>query len=132
VPHVRPGVRGTKMMGAAQRSLSLHWPQRLIAYLKWVARHTKLSNQFWSGFTPAARQPFGGNFVPHLMSRIAGVVLPVEMCEESEVSELRSGEQRGVAQKRLRFVSNFSDAGERLGKVTKLGARWPNKGKMAK
>ncbi len=52
------------------------------------ARHTKLSNQFWSGFTPDARQPFEGYFVPHLVSRIAGVVLPVEMCEESEVSEV--------------------------------------------
>ena len=69
------------------------------------ARHTKLSNQFWSGFAPDARQPFGGYFVPHLVSRIAGVVLPVEMCEESEVSELSPLERSGVAQKRLRFVS---------------------------
>ena len=37
-------------------------------------------------------------------SVVAGVVLLVEKCEESEVSELRSGEQRGVAQERLRFI----------------------------
>jgi hypothetical protein len=36
---------------------------------------------------------------------VAGVVLLVEKCEESEVSELSLwGERRGVAQKRLRFV----------------------------
>jgi DNA-binding response OmpR family regulator len=66
---------------------------------------TKLSNQFWSGFTPDARQPFGGYFVLRLVSRIAGVVLAVKMCEESEVSELSPLERSGVAQKRLRFVS---------------------------
>jgi hypothetical protein len=36
VPHVRPSVRGTKMMGAAQRSLSLNWSQTHRA-LTWVA-----------------------------------------------------------------------------------------------
>ena len=30
-------------------------------------------------------------FAPHLVCRIAGVVLPVEMCEESELSELSPG-----------------------------------------
>jgi hypothetical protein len=37
-------------------------------------------------------------------SGIAGVVLLVEKCEESEVSELSQIERSGVAQKRLRFV----------------------------
>jgi hypothetical protein len=37
-------------------------------------------------------------------SVVAGVVLLVEKCEESEVSELRSREQRGVVQERLHFV----------------------------
>jgi hypothetical protein len=58
------------------------------------ARHTKLSNQFWSGFTPDAREPFGGYFAPHLVSRIAGIVLPVEMCEESELSPLSAKQCR--------------------------------------
>jgi hypothetical protein len=35
---------------------------------------------------------------------VAGVELPVEMCEESEVSELSPLERSGVAQKKLRFV----------------------------
>jgi hypothetical protein len=49
-----------------------------------------------------------------------GVDLPVEMCEESEVSELSPLERSGVAQKRLRFVFfEFLWRGERLGKVTK-------------
>ena len=84
------------------------------------ARHKKLSNQFWSGFTPAARQPFEGYFVPHLVSRIAGVVLPVEMCEVSEVSELSPW--IGVPSHRRGYVSSFShfsDAAERSGKVIK-------------
>jgi hypothetical protein len=37
-------------------------------------------------------------------SVVAGVVLLVEKCEESEVSELSHNERSGVAQKRLRFV----------------------------
>jgi hypothetical protein len=37
-------------------------------------------------------------------TEVAGVVLLVEKCEESEVSELRSREQRGVVQERLHFV----------------------------
>jgi hypothetical protein len=46
--------------------------------------------------------------------------LPVEMCEESEVSELSPPGRSGVAQKRLRFVFfEFLWRGERLGKVTK-------------
>ena len=61
-----------------------------------------------------------GYFAPHLVSRIAGVVLPVEMCEESEVSELSPW--IGVASHRRGYVSsfsNFSDAAERSGKVIK-------------
>ena len=54
-----------------------------------------------SGFDPVViGWPGGGEE----FSVVAGVVLPVEKCEESEVSELRSRERSGVAQKRLRFV----------------------------
>ena len=37
-------------------------------------------------------------------SVVAGVVLLVEKCEESEVSELSHNERSGVVQERLRFV----------------------------
>ena len=39
-----------------------------------------------------------------LSGLVAGVVLLVETCEQSEVSELSHNERSGVAQKRLRFV----------------------------
>jgi hypothetical protein len=56
-----------------------------------------------------------------ISSRIAGVVLPVEMCEVSEVSELSPGVSKGASHRRGYVSSfwNFSDAGEQSGKVTK-------------
>jgi hypothetical protein len=60
-------------------------------------------------------------------SVVAGVVLLVEKCEESEVSELRSGVSKAASHRRGYVSSfwNFSDAGSDR-------ARCPNKGKMAK
>jgi hypothetical protein len=66
-----------------------------------------------AGFTPDARRPFGGYFVPHLVPRIAGIVLAVKMCEESEVSELRYVVSNAASHRKgyVSSFSNFSDAG---------------------
>jgi hypothetical protein len=70
------------------------------------------SPSVWGLFRPASR-------VPHRGGCVACRNVRRKRSKRTKVW----GEQRGVAQKRLRFVSNFSAAGERLGKVTKLGAR---------
>jgi hypothetical protein len=55
---------------------------------------------------------------------VAGVELPVEMCEESEVSELSPLERSGVAQKRLRFVLfEFLWCGGAIGQGDQISAR---------
>ena len=54
-------------------------------------------------------------------SVVAGVVLLVEKCEQSEVSELSPGVSEGASHRRGYVSSflNFSNAGEQSGKVTK-------------
>ena len=56
-----------------------------------------------------------------LSGLVAGVVLLVETCEQSEVSELSPGVSKAASHRRGYVSSfwNFSDAGERSGKVTK-------------
>jgi hypothetical protein len=49
-----------------------------------------------------------GYFAPHLVCRIAGVVLPVEMCEESEVSELRAGVSNAASHRKGYVSSRIS------------------------
>jgi hypothetical protein len=59
-------------------------------------------------------------------------VLPVEKCEESEVSELSSLERSGVAQKRLRFAFwNFSDAGGAIGQGDQISRLFHEDGQIS-
>src|SRR3984957_4193678 len=75
-----------------------------------------------------------GYFAPHLVCRITGVVLPVEMCEESEASELRSGvsnaasHRKGYVSSRISLMPGSDWARwPNKGQDGQIRARWPNK-----